>query len=273
MQYFGIILCMEKINQVYNVINKFIEQKGYKNNPQVLGIIFYGSYLKGTYTKWSDIDLHIITCAKKSNRGRLVLDGYIVEYLERDIDSIKVEIEIDKAKNRLAYLSMLANGKIIYQQNEEMAKFQTYIKQAYKGFECKPIDNTEIQQDKLSFFIDYERLEAMYTDKNNYFNCFYYLYLNDLRVFYQKLKGLRSDVSKSKVYKFYTNPNYDTIKGGTMPEQQFVTLYLKCINAKLKRTKFKSITKLFNYVAKQFSFNFNDAYIDIKNYSKEKPNE
>ena len=80
---------------------------------QVLGIIFYGSYVKGTYTKWSDIDLHIITCAKKSNRGRLVLDGYIVEYLERDIDSIKVEIEIDKAKNRLAYLSMLANGKII----------------------------------------------------------------------------------------------------------------------------------------------------------------
>lgn len=260
---------MEKINQVYNVINKFIEQKGYKNNPQVLGIIFYGSYLKGNYTKWSDIDLHIITCAKKSNRGRLVLDGYIIEYLERDIDSVKLEIEIDKSKNRLAYLSMLANGNIIYQKDKDMLNLQNYIKQAYNNFECKPIDNLEMQQDKLSFYIDFERLQAMYTDKNKYFNCFYYLYLNDLRVFYQKLKGLRSDVSKSKVYKFYTNPNYDNIAGSKMPEQEYINLYLKCLNAKLKCTKIKSITKLFNYVANQFSFNFNNAYIDIKNYTKE----
>ena len=39
---------------------QFIERMGYLQNDDVLGIVFYGSYLTNTNSINSDIDLHII---------------------------------------------------------------------------------------------------------------------------------------------------------------------------------------------------------------------
>ncbi len=42
------------------VINEFLKDQGYLNDPNVEGVIFYGSYQTNTNTDSSDIDLMII---------------------------------------------------------------------------------------------------------------------------------------------------------------------------------------------------------------------
>ena len=95
---------MDKLEKVYNVIDSFIDSRKYREREDVLGVIFYGSYTKGYYTKWSDIDLQIITTSSENYRGRVIFDGFIIEFIERNIDSIKAEIVLDK--NQILILNL-----------------------------------------------------------------------------------------------------------------------------------------------------------------------
>ena len=63
---------------IEEIINKFIEQKGYKDDKHVLGVLFYGSYFTGFNDDNSDIDLHIIVDDVDPTylcRGNEVIDG------------------------------------------------------------------------------------------------------------------------------------------------------------------------------------------------------
>lgn len=49
---------------IRDVINEFLKEQGYLNDPNVEGVVFYGSYQTNTNTDSSDIDLMIIYILK-----------------------------------------------------------------------------------------------------------------------------------------------------------------------------------------------------------------
>ncbi len=59
---------------------------GYLENPHVLGIVVYGSYVAGYNHNKSDVDLHIVMDnSSRIYRGVMMVDGFKIEYFEKPI--------------------------------------------------------------------------------------------------------------------------------------------------------------------------------------------
>lgn len=65
------------------IVNKYIDKLGEKN-IEIIGAYIFGSYAKGSATKWSDIDVAIIT---KYFIGDSFDFKYLLMKIARDVDS------------------------------------------------------------------------------------------------------------------------------------------------------------------------------------------
>lgn len=71
----------------YKIINTFIQKHQFdEQNPNILGIIFYGSIKYQTNNSSSDIDLLIVTNSSKCYKGVTYIDGVKIEYFEKALN-------------------------------------------------------------------------------------------------------------------------------------------------------------------------------------------
>ena len=125
-------MCMIKYLEV---INKFINILGYRNNIHYLGTYFYGSSLTGFNNSNSDIDLHIIfdnSDIEHIYRGVYYIDGIKIEYFEKNINDLYLSVNNDLSKRNGAWYSMLGTSKIIEDKDNELKKLQEYTLNIYK---------------------------------------------------------------------------------------------------------------------------------------------
>ena len=83
---------------IREVIGEFLKDQGYLNDPNVEGVIFYGSYQTNTNTDSSDIDIMIIysdESNKEAIKGYKKYKGYDFEYFERTLSSLYKRAEYD----------------------------------------------------------------------------------------------------------------------------------------------------------------------------------
>ena len=92
------------------IIEKFLNEKGYKEREDILGIILYGSSTYHTATRFSDMDLLIITENDKNYKGLTYIEDKKIEYFERNIYDILQKVEtLDKSLDR-SLISIFTNG-------------------------------------------------------------------------------------------------------------------------------------------------------------------
>ena len=116
-----------------NIINKFVNKKGYTDNENIEGIIFYGSSQTGFNNNFSDIDLHIIfnNNIKEEIRGSELIDNVRVEYFEKSLKSM-YQKSLHEFKNQgNAVVSMIVYGIVILDKNGRIKELQDYITKLY----------------------------------------------------------------------------------------------------------------------------------------------
>lgn len=87
------------MNQTLEIIDKFINKRGYPENKHILGGLFHGSFLTGHNDLNSDIDLLIVTDYPQDYRGVLYIDNQKIEYFEKNIYNIYEQIESHEDSN------------------------------------------------------------------------------------------------------------------------------------------------------------------------------
>ena len=98
-------------NFMNNIVETFLNEKGYRERKDILGIILYGSSIYHTATHFSDIDLLIITENDKNYKGLTYIENQKIEYFERNIYDILQKIEtLDESLDR-SLISIFTNGK------------------------------------------------------------------------------------------------------------------------------------------------------------------
>ena len=85
-------------------------------------------------------------------------------------------------------------------------------------------------------------------NNNPYFKIYYSLVLDKIRIFYNKLGGF-SNMSSSKIYKLYTDEKMKIVQHKFMPEEQFIKLYVECI----QNIKYENIQNLYTYSIRDIS--------------------
>lgn len=256
-----------KLNQkeIYQIIEKFIDIKNYKSRKDVLGIFFYGSSSYGYNTEDSDIDLHIIVSSKNDIRGNLVLDGVHIEYFERPYKKIISQLQYEKETNQTVILSMLGYGKIIYERKNKLTKLQQFIKDYYSGYSPKPlISKTKAIFDAYKIFININRLKKLSDSNDSGFYYMYYMVLNELKKLNEKIQGISTDISQYKLKRFYLENEKQTNTFKTLPDNEFIELFLESTKLKNSQDMVTSIKSVFKNVTSCLDFDFESDNIILE---------
>ncbi len=251
-------------------INEFINKMNYINNKEVIGIVFYGSYLTGISSKYSDIDLHIIKTNVKPDiliRGAAIINGFRIEYFEKPIKDLYLSADNDFKNQSNAIFNIIGKAKVLFDRYGEIYKLQNYILEKY--LQPLPILCDDDIFEKLSILENrMDKLYVLYEQKSINFIHMYHLTVEKIRKFYHQILGI-SDIPTSKVIKIYTNNQYAEAMSKNIPDKTFISLYIDAISDNQSSTvKLKKIQKLYEYIKHNKRFDNNNHRIYIKSRNK-----
>ena len=222
---------MVHINTI-DIIYKFLDEQDYLNRKEILGIIFYGSSNYKTDTKYSDIDLLIITNDENNYKGVTYVDNKKIEYFEKNVYDLAQKIEELPSNFDRSLESIFTNGKVIYDKHKTIENLKDLV-----------LENNEYPRKKKQnkfYSTSFSELKKTFfsTDKTSpYFNYIYYNFLEEIRKEYHIQNGY-SKLPVNKIKKLYENSDYSKkyycVK---LPDIEFRNLYISLLE-KYKEDEF-----------------------------------
>lgn len=258
--------------KIYEIINKFIDEMGYKDNEHVLGIYFYGSYQLGCANEDSDIDLHVIfddLNPKHIVRGNHFIDGMRIEYFEKPKKEMYLTINEDYQEQNNALLLIVGKSEIIMDKTGDLEELQEYATEKFiNGLPC--MDENDAKEYVSILNNRMIKVKNAMLNSEPYFYHLYHLTVEKIRKFYHNLIG-SSKIQTSKVIRIYTDEEYSNlINKGIMPDEKFRKMYIDLIadqslDMYLKYTKLK---EFYDYARSTVDLDENSNYrINIRSRS------
>ena len=245
---------------------KFIKEMDYLNNNHCLGVIVYGSSLTGFNTNISDIDLHIVFDNEKPDRlirGNKIIDGTKIEYFEKPIKDIYLEIENGYLNQNNASFAIIGKGTIVFERDSKLSLLQQYVLNRFST--PMPCLSENDAREQVSIINNrMEKLEKFAINDDPRFEHLSHLTIDKIRKFYHKSIGI-SKIPTSKVYRIYTDEDYRNSVYKENPELEFVNMYLNLIttNCVDKLQRLEMIKEFYNYATRNINLG-NDYRILIK---------
>lgn len=222
---------MVHINTI-DIIYKFLDEQDYLNRKEMLGIIFYGSSNYKTDTKYSDIDLLIITNDENNYKGVTYVDNKKIEYFEKNVYDLAQKIEELPSNFDRSLESIFTNGKVIYDKHKTIENLKDLV-----------LENNEYPRKKKQnkfYSTSFSELKKTFfsTDKTSpYFNYIYYNFLEEIRKEYHIQNGY-SKLPVNKIKKLYENSDYsEKYYCVKLPDVEFRNLYISLLE-KYKEDEF-----------------------------------
>ena len=222
---------MVHINSI-DIIYTFLDEQDYLNRKEILGIIFYGSSNYKTDTKYSDIDLLIITNDENNYKGVTYVDNKKIEYFEKNVYYLAQKIEELPSNFDRSLESIFTNGKVIYDKHKTIENLKDLV-----------LENNEYPRKKKQnkfYSTSFSELKKTFfsTDKTSpYFNYIYYNFLEEIRKEYHIQNGY-SKLPVNKIKKLYENSDYsEKYYCVKLPDVEFRNLYISLLE-KYKEDEF-----------------------------------
>ena len=88
----------------------------WRRRRSVVGALLCGSYITGSPSAHSDLDLHIILADGTAwqERGNRVVMGYLVEYFANPPDALRTFYKSDRERQRHVTATMFATGRVLF---------------------------------------------------------------------------------------------------------------------------------------------------------------
>lgn len=238
----------------------------YLNDPECVGIVFYGSRLMGVTNDISNLDLVIIY-----NRGYSYLvnglqrvDGIDVGYFEKDLKNLRASLESDYASQNSAPLSIYGNGYIV-KGSVELQKFIDEVRYLYRD----GVKKNSIAELSIEFATIRNRMKLLRnlaSSNSSDFRIYYYFLVDKIKTFYHKKMGI-TRLEMSKTIRAYTNPLY---RKSLCIDKEFDPLYVKMFLTLLDsedksiEERYIMLEDFFNYVSNEFELDGNYSFVRNK---------
>jgi len=247
-------------------LNKFLDE--FKKKHKIIGAIVCGSFVTGTPTKHSDIDVQLILPdnATYRERGNKIINGFLIEYYLNSKDQITKYFESDYNRSQLISHNMFLTGKILFDDESKIKELQKEAKKYFtKGF--KKLNKTQIELQKYTAWDMLDNLQDAYESNAP---DFVFSYHNALRGLFEKyIVFLRLPITH--YYKFYSYLTNTTSRKKYLqkefPDKTFANLMTKA----LIETEKKKMLNYYEKLTKHFLTKTGGFEIDgwkIRNKSK-----
>jgi len=254
------------MNKWEKAVDKFIDEKNYLTNYEVLGIILHGSYVTGYNHEYSDIDLLIIkvpffdSYAVKFEmflRGASIIDGYKIEYFEKPINYFYSTMRDNFKRGDYGIYNIVYKGKVLFDPDGEIENLKRILLQTYKQVINSNLKmDEETAKQKICIIENkIQKLYGLYKQNDKGFMINYYNMLTYIQRFYSLLIGV-PDIPLDKLTKLYVDKNYSNIYiDNKIPDEEFIKLLLNCLEPTNKKEALESINELYTYIRKDIDIN------------------
>lgn len=232
-------------DDIINYVNELLSKLGL---TEYIGVIVYGSYVGGRTNSLSDLDVMIIKSDYETQDcGSLMINGIRVEYFIQDLKRLYQLVRNEINNNDPSHLTKFATCEVLYDKDEKVREFVDYAKKIYST-KIEPSFN---DNDKFSIFSINNRVEDLESLINSEsFYAVYYITLEKIRVLYSKINGI-IDLPIMKIERIYKDNNfakkYISSSSHTLPNKEFIDLYLQCLRIDDKENMLDNLKGLFSY--------------------------
>ncbi len=244
------------------IIEKFLNNTDIKD---YIGIIVYGSYVKGTSNELSDLDLMIIKDNYDSiDCGSINIDNIRVEYFIEPIKYLYEKSKSEVENNDPSHLTKFRTAKIYCDKDGKIEEFLSFIKNIYET----KINQTFDEYDKFSIFSIKNRLEDLYVLINDVsFYSVYFYTLEKIRLEYSKIKGI-IELPFTKIERLYTDQEYAkkyiNSEIHNLPDDEFISKYLECLKIDNPELMYNKINELYDYAFNNLDFDSSSFILKFK---------
>jgi predicted nucleotidyltransferase len=216
-------------------LSKFIAP--WKKRKDVVGALVCGSYVTGSPSRHSDIDVQILLDGKVKwrERGNRIVDGFLIEYFANPLPQNFKYYERDYLRDRdRTNVHMFLTGEVLFDKNGDMKA----LIQAAKKWEKKrfnKLDNGGLQRAKYSVWDHKDNLEEVFERGSDDFYFVYYGYLRDLLEIYAQFLAYPR-IKTEKALRFLSSAK-DRAKYRLedFPDKRFGGLFMKAVLLKDRR--------------------------------------
>ena len=242
-------------------IEKFLNE--YKNEEYFLGAILTGSYATGNNDSNSDIDIYIITKndTKWRERGNKNVDGFLIEYFINPKKKILSYMEKELQDYHMSTTMIFVNAKILYDNDGSVKELIDIAKNNANLNNLGNIDEFKYKMNCYSVWDGFDELESKY-NKHEDIDFSYYIFLQRVIDAYFYNKQIPS-IPLNKIEVILKNGDYrKKYNVRKMPDQEFITNIIKCLDEKDYDKKFRCAKDLYNYFLNQFEdFDINNLVV------------
>ncbi|UYP46024.1 hypothetical protein NEF87_002309 [Candidatus Lokiarchaeum ossiferum] len=232
-------------------LNKFLTK--WKYQQKTVGVLVCGSFITGSPTKQSDLDVHIVLSADTSfrERGNQIVDGILIEYFANPPAQIEQYFKEDfESYSRVAMVQFLT-GYIISDPHGIVHQLKVKAKEWFDR-PLPSLNESMLELEKYSLWDMRDNLIALNAGKSPSFFCSFHYYLFKLVDLYRKYLGY--DVIKpDKIYEIFTSQSYRRkYLLPPFPDEEFGNLVVQALQVTSDGERVDIFTELVNHIFKQW---------------------
>ena len=231
-------------------LNKFL--KTWEHDEDTVGILVCGSYITGSPSTHSDLDVHIILNDNVDyrERGNKIVDGLLIEYFSNPPKQIKKYFAEDYNEISPMSQNQFVTGKIIKDTNGIVQQLKN---EAQQMLDKKYIDiDTSVNElQKYGLWDMLDDLQDVFDNNREDFDFIYYVCLDKLLKTYMKYikfpynkKSILGNITSEIVRNKYLLEE--------LPDKSISDLICKCITTKEKEQRIKHYEELTNKIINLF---------------------
>ena len=154
---------------------------------EVEGLLVCGSYVTGTPSKRSDIDLHIILSKETEwrQRGNKIINGYLIEYFANPPDQIREYFREEHAVNRRHAPHQFVSGRIILDKTGTLQQLRNEAAEWMKK-EYLELNSNSVELFKYGLWDTLDNLHDAYKKESGSFTYAYWSALISAVDFYSR---------------------------------------------------------------------------------------
>lgn len=226
--------------------------KKYEKDEMVVGAVLYDSYALGIQNEYSNIKVYLVLkdSANYKEKGFFDSNSYLIEYIIKPLSKIKDTIKNEFDNGYLTTAKIFSYGKVIYDLDDSVKELSNKALD-YIDSNLKVISSDKVNYNNYHIWNYLNELKSNLKENSMQFNLTYYKLLDMVFNSYLEYLGVPK-LKEDKIYKILTDYEYRRkCHIYKLPEEEFIKLYLNCLEIDKASTMLKNIESLVNYYYKK----------------------
>lgn len=219
----------------------------WKTKKGIVGAIVAGSRTTSYFSKYSDIDVNIITTKNaRRERGSRIVDGFMIEYFVNPPDKIRAYFRYGFSDNNLIIARIFAMGRIIF-DNGDVKKLKKAALNLMKR-KFKKMPSRDKKASKYTALLNLDDLKGLYEKKSGNFDYFYFFCLERIINNYTKFMRCENPFP-SKLLGFLENRKFrNEYMMEEFPDREFKKLLREALVTKSRKDKMRIMERITSHV-------------------------